>query len=125
METDQIFLSFEDRLRDFRALLDAPQGFLILGGAGSNGTVIQAIEGGNGGGNSGDNTFLLQALAHDAGDKFREEDRGIGGMEEGFNGIRANALDMDIEALQLSLESVQALHRGSPVIFTGVQLLQD
>ena len=72
----------------------------------------------------GQNVGLLHALIDTAGDVFREQHRGIGAAEKFLHIIAVRALHLDVKALELTLEGIQALHLSALVLLAGVQGLQ-
>jgi len=124
MELHQIALGTHGSLGELCALLYALETLFLLAGHGGDRAVVHAVKLGDGSGDGGEHIVLLHALAHHTGYKLREQHRGLRGAEELLHHVGAAALDMDIEALELPLEGVQALQGGTPIIFAGVGGLQ-
>ena len=111
-------------LRDDRTLADVAQALVVLGGCGVYGAVVHTVESGDGGGDGRQDVALLHARLYASGDVFGEQHRGLVSGEELLHGVAACASDLDVEALELTLESIHALKGGTLVVFVGVERLK-
>ena len=123
MELHQILLRADGGRRKDRALLHAAQRLVVVRRHGRDGAVIHAVEVGRGRGDLGQN-IALHALTHHARNELGEQHRAVGRVEELLHHVAARALDVDVKALELTLEGVQALQCRAAVVFARVQAFE-
>ena len=124
MQAHQILLRADGGLGNLRPLLHTLELFLLLRGNRGDGAVIQSVKIRDSGGDIRQDALLLHALAHHAAHELREQHSGFRGPEEFLHPVAARALDLDVKALELTLEGVQSLQRGALIALAGIKGLQ-
>ena len=124
-QTDEIVPGPDLGGRDLGTLGHSGHGSILLVHLGVDGAVVHGVDDGGGGGDGGQDVVLLHAHADGPGDVLGEQHRRIHGAEEFLHAGGAGALGLDAEAAQLPLEGIGLLQGGAPVIFAGIQLLQN
>ena len=89
-----------------------------------HGAVVDALHLGDRGHQVAEFAHTFHALAHCPGNVFREQGRAACGGEELLHRVGTSAADLDVKALELPLEGIQAFQCGAAVVFRAVQAFQ-
>ena len=115
----------DDCLRNGRALRYGVFDLLVRSRRRLHGAVIERVDLRHGRRDVRQGRRHLHALAHCAGNVFREQCRALGGGEKLLHGVAVRTAHTNAEAFKLSLVRVKPCKRCARVVLGAVQLLQN
>ena len=124
LPADEVLARADGRGRDGSALCHIGKAAVGLLRHGVDAAVVHGVDARDRRRDGGQDVGLVHALAHGAGQEFREQHGGFERGEKFLHRVRARALHADAEALELALEGVRVLQRRAAVALGGVELLE-